>query len=54
MEGKPLLPLPAGFADTVVALHLVAELVVAPARKPRNAPAARRTYEQSSLPRREK
>jgi len=36
MEGKPLHPLPAGFADTVVALHLVAEQVVAPARKPEN------------------
>jgi len=36
MEAKPLLPLSAGFADTVVALHLVAERVVAPARKPEN------------------
>jgi hypothetical protein len=36
MEGKPVLPVPAGFADTVVALHLVAERVIAPARKPEN------------------
>ncbi|HUB98824.1 MAG TPA: hypothetical protein VMS11_03260 [Solirubrobacterales bacterium] len=33
---SPLSPLPAGFAATVVALHRVAELVVAPARKPDN------------------
>jgi hypothetical protein len=36
MEGKPLSPLPSGFADTVAALHLVAERLVAPARKPDN------------------
>ena len=36
MEGKPLSPLPVGFADTVAALHLVAEQVLAPARKPEN------------------
>ncbi|HET7444646.1 MAG TPA: hypothetical protein VFJ57_08310 [Solirubrobacterales bacterium] len=33
---SPLSPLPAGFAATVAALHQVAELVVAPARKPDN------------------
>lgn len=33
---SPLSPLPSGFAATVAALHQVAELVVAPARKPDN------------------
>jgi hypothetical protein len=33
---KRLKPLPAGFAETRVALHKVAEAVVAPARKPEN------------------
>jgi hypothetical protein len=36
MEDELLSPLPARFADTVAALHLVAEQIVAPARKPDN------------------
>lgn len=36
MEHTRLLPLPAGFASTVAALHLIAERLIAPARKPDN------------------
>jgi hypothetical protein len=36
MEDRLPFPLPAGFAETVVALHRVAEQIVAPARKPAN------------------
>jgi hypothetical protein len=35
-QSSPLRPLPAGFSATVASLHRVAELIVAPARKPQN------------------